>query len=195
MDITQRAAFETSILAILAERPQGISEYDLMRQLAASGYTAYERAALQDPLQLFQQHFLLFHSLYRLRRILWRDEHRWLEIGPLCIVAEPARETARQALGRPDPLAEYYLNLDELTRKTRADVDELLTQFWRRYCGREQHEAALAVLGLDASADRHAIKQRYRRLAMQHHPDRGGDSQTLQRIHAALRTLLGTSKG
>ncbi|NNG14653.1 MAG: DnaJ domain-containing protein, partial [Gammaproteobacteria bacterium] len=33
------------------------------------------------------------------------------------------------------------------------------------------------------------IKQQYRRLAMQHHPDRGGDDATLQKINAAMNIL------
>jgi curved DNA-binding protein CbpA len=33
------------------------------------------------------------------------------------------------------------------------------------------------------------IKRRYRRLAMRHHPDRGGDGVRLREINAALATL------
>lgn len=37
------------------------------------------------------------------------------------------------------------------------------------------------------------IKRHYRRLAMRHHPDRGGDKAQLQIINAAMEALLGNS--
>lgn len=41
------------------------------------------------------------------------------------------------------------------------------------------------VLGLPATATKDEAKEAYRRLAMQHHPDRGGDVEQFQAIKVA----------
>lgn len=46
-----------------------------------------------------------------------------------------------------------------------------------------------ATLGLKAGASDDDVRQAYRRLAMQHHPDRGGDSAEFQAIQEAYATL------
>jgi len=53
-----------------------------------------------------------------------------------------------------------------------------------------QRQQALAVLGLPPNATRQQIKRRYRVLAKQHHPDRGGDPRQMQRIIAAYELLM-----
>lgn len=46
-----------------------------------------------------------------------------------------------------------------------------------------------SALGVDRSADQDTIKRAYRKLAAQHHPDRGGDKNRFQEIQAAYDTL------
>ena len=53
-----------------------------------------------------------------------------------------------------------------------------------------QRQQALAVLGLPPNATLQQIKRRYRTLAKQHHPDRGGDPRQMQKIIAAYEFLM-----
>lgn len=53
-----------------------------------------------------------------------------------------------------------------------------------------QRQQALAVLGLPLNATPQQIKHRYRTLAKQHHPDRGGDPHQMQKIIAAYEFLM-----
>lgn len=50
-------------------------------------------------------------------------------------------------------------------------------------------QQALAVLGLPTNATPQQIKRRFRALAKQFHPDRGGDQKQMQRIIAAYEIL------
>jgi hypothetical protein len=49
---------------------------------------------------------------------------------------------------------------------------------------------ALRVLALSSTADRDDVKRAYRRLAQEHHPDRGGDPDTFHEIARAYERLL-----
>jgi curved DNA-binding protein CbpA len=49
---------------------------------------------------------------------------------------------------------------------------------------------AQKMLGLGERASLSQIKERYRELARQHHPDAGGESEAMQEINAAYALLL-----
>lgn len=48
----------------------------------------------------------------------------------------------------------------------------------------------LAVLGLVNGASNEQIKDAYRKLAMQHHPDRNGDANEFARVTKAYKSLI-----
>lgn len=48
---------------------------------------------------------------------------------------------------------------------------------------------AYAVLGVQRGADLTEIKAAYRRLMLQHHPDKGGDLEAAKQINAAYEAL------
>jgi DnaJ-class molecular chaperone len=50
------------------------------------------------------------------------------------------------------------------------------------------------ILGLDKSANAEQIKQAFRRLASQHHPDKGGDTGKFQEVQEAYAVLSDTAK-
>ncbi len=188
MDAVVVAGLEAAILEQLQAHPQGLSEHALLCALRADARGACLRGSLQDPLTLFRSHFVLFHTLYRLRERCWAAASAHLEVGPLRIALEAYRRGAA-ALVRRDPLRDYYLDRANLERLGAAEVQALLADFWTRLQRREGRAEALAVLGLEDPVDAPAIKRRYRRLAMRHHPDRGGSTRALQRLNAAMRQL------
>jgi len=51
-----------------------------------------------------------------------------------------------------------------------------------------------SILGVPKGASADEIKKAYRKMASQHHPDKGGDTQTFQQIEEAYRTLSDDKK-
>ena len=54
----------------------------------------------------------------------------------------------------------------------------------------EARQQAARVFGVPLDADERAVKARYRQLAKQVHPDRGGDVEAFRQVHWALEVLL-----
>lgn len=50
------------------------------------------------------------------------------------------------------------------------------------------------ILGVDKGADAKTIKKAYRKLAMKHHPDKGGDPETFKKMSVAYETLADPEK-
>ena len=182
--------FQTTLLELLGRHPNGVSEYELFNQLSALNFPDYQESARRPALGLFRAHFALFHALYRLRDRLWDERRAHLDIHTLCIQLGPYSAQYSNLPSRRDPLRDYYLDARHLQETTAGDVEQLLGKFWRRFGPRDQRAQALGVLGLSDPVDDATIKQTWRRLAMQHHPDRGGSEQRLQEINAALTALL-----
>lgn len=178
------------LYALLRANPSGSSEYQLIQALKARHCVHLPNAPLSDELNLFRTHFLVFNALYRLRERLWQEQLAHLSIDPLCIRLHDFI-AAEAALAERDPLRDYYLDLDNL-RDTRAqDVQRLLDDFWTRLRGGDEKRAALQLFELDDTppVDLARLKRRYRQLASQHHPDRGGDTERLQSINLAMEIL------
>lgn len=174
---------------ILALHPEGLSEYDLLQRLRGDMRSGFAAGRADDLDDLFRTHFLLFHLLYRLRDQLRQEQAGELEIHTLAVRWQRWTDVAPQALAQPDALAAYYLDLDNLKATSRADIDHMLGRFWARFARYDRRGEALAVLELPEDADADAIVRQYRRLAMRHHPDRGGDAARLQAVHAAMAIL------
>lgn len=184
-------ARERRLLVLLRAHPGGVDEYRLIKTLQAGPARALPEGALSDALILFRCHCLLHNALYRLCDRLRRWRVADLEIGPLQTRLLPYR-AGRAALGAPDPLRAVYLDLERLQHATTEDIEELLRLFWRRYYAADDRARALRTLGFEREPeDYRALKRRYRRLAMRHHPDRGGDPDTLRIINGAMRALEG----
>ena len=183
------AYLENMLLNILQEQEDGLREYDLIEIMATQGVEDFEGEIYQDRLTMFQRHFLLFHCLYRLRDRLLSHKEGDLEIHCLKIKLIPFEFEDTQFPCPTDALRDYYLDLTNLIRTTASDVDVLLDHFWVRYVAADNRKDALKVLGLADPVSLGDIKAKYRRLVMEHHPDRGGDKATFQAINKAMIEL------
>lgn len=179
---------------MLRTHPAGLSEYELIKTLEAENEADFSSDHLRDNLSLFQTHFLLFHALYCLQDQLWKKQTAQLDIHTLCIRLLPFNAASSSQLSEHDPLREYYLDLNNLENTEANDVDNLLSQFWSRFVGNNDRRQALATLELEDPVDWPAIKTQHRRLAMLHHPDRGGNEERLQAINAAMDILARDSR-
>lgn len=180
------------VLHWLRETPEGCSEYELLKRVE-TGSDAFANVSDEQQLALFQKHFLLMNALYRLQTTLWEDERLWLQISPLRIVlggaATIVAETKDLADGNAHALKDYYLDWRNFTDADNDSVAELLAGFWRRYVAHDEQLRALEILKLNADSDWSTIKQQYRRLAAQAHPDRGGDNARFLEIREAYEIL------
>lgn len=179
---------ERRIEELLVAERAGVSEHTLLRRLAREGLEPFATLRFEDELGLFRAHFILFHSLYRLQERLRRHRRAELSVSPLRI-ALGAYHSGAAGLAEPDPMRAFYLDRRNLAM-SRNEVRRLLQGFRRRAAADERQEA-LAVLDLAEPVDYPAIKRRYRELAMRHHPDRGGDTASLQRLNWAMQVLEG----
>lgn len=167
----------------------GMSEFELIQKLRLDKTVDFISSDFSDNLTLFQSHFLLFHHLYQLQSQLRSRQQGNLEISPLNIRLSDYRVGVSQ-LQPYDALRNYYLDADNLNHATAEDIDSMLDSFWRRYLNPAGRQAALRDLGLEDPVDDQTIKKSYRKLAMAHHPDRGGETQRLQILNEAIRVLL-----
>lgn len=179
---------EAPLLEVLRHRPDGISEFDLIRTLQGDeGFPEFDANALADPVSLYRTHFMLFHVLYRLDARLTEER---VEVGCLRCRLRPRESGHGQPghLDTADPVRAYYLDLANL-ELDRPEIERLMGSFWRLLNRGGEREAALASLGLSDPVSDAEIKAAYRRLIMQHHPDRGGDTRRVQELNEALATL------
>lgn len=174
---------------ILSENPAGMREYDLMSALDQRCVGGFGGTAFADQLSMFQSHFILFHCLYVLRDQLHQSASAGLDIHCLSIRLTPFKQSNRGLPQQHDPMRDYYLDLTNLEKTDAREVDQLLTKFWQRFIAMDERQQALEKLGLSDPIEYSQIKSRYRRLVMEHHPDRGGDHESLQLVNEAMRTL------
>ncbi len=178
----------SSLLASCLADGSEHSEYDLIRWLQAPEQAIFREDALADTTTMFRTHFLVMHCLYRLRNEWLENGRGFLSITALRIVLLPPDQRGGQEISEQDPLADYYLDLNELST-SEEDIDQLLNDFWKRMVIPESYDDDLACLGLSAPADKQSIRMQYRRLAMEHHPDRGGNHEKFREITAAYQRL------
>lgn len=184
----------SEIEQILDESVTPLAEYQLIQSLKHKGLVAADYSF--SPLSLFRVHFLVFNALYSLQPV-FAERNQALIISPMEIYTRPLEEgSSAETLAelQDQPLREFYLSWDYYHEATEEGVEELLQKFWRSFArrgvvGDSERREALAELELEDPVSPVDIKRQYRRLAMLHHPDRGGSDERLRRINAALAVL------
>jgi len=177
-----------TLLSILGQHPDGLSEVQLFRALSKAGYTQFAAQRPESSLQLFKRHFLLFHLLYLCQNHCYLEQMGNLSIHTLCICLHPYRP-GQPELDTHDALKAYYLDYSQLDATTKDDVDSLLNSFWNQCVSTDEAADALATLEMRQADSYQQVKQQYRRLAMRYHPDRGGSTDKLQQLNQAKETL------
>ena len=167
-----------------------MGEYELIKMLEEQGFDfSVENHSYE--MTMFKKHFMVMNALYQLQQDLFEDGF-YLTITALDIRLEPLRDSCgKQALlnDGDHKVREYYLDWCHLENTSQQDVENLLTGFWTKYYSLDKQSAALDILGLDETADWLSIKSSYRRMAAEHHPDRGGDQSRFIEIREAFELL------
>lgn len=179
-------------MAAMKRYPLGLSEFDLICEIRKDS-DIFSESYGGDNLKLFRTHFLLFNSLYRLRRELIAGGSKTLEIGPLNIRLRSFDNgfDSEALIDSVDmKLEEYYLDMGNYEKTGLEDVREMLDDFWQQYLAQNHRRQALFELGLDADAGWTDVQKRYRELVALHHPDKGGSKEIFQNLTAAKETLV-----
>lgn len=178
------------LLVLLQQAAGSYKVHELMAALRQQG--EIPRLADDEHLQLFRVNFLIMNALYQLQAELY-EEGWWLVISTLDIRLEPlvGSSEASHGFALGENLRSYYLDWQVFWQTDRAEVEALLNRFWRAYDGEGHKAEALALFELNEGASQEAIRRRWRELALQHHPDRGGNAETFIRIRWAWEVLRG----
>ena len=195
MNTLQRSRLLDTIQLVLEAHPQGLNEHALIKALGETGVIEVTPSTFSDTMTLFRTHFLVYNALYELKDELIKKAHWIMEISAVNIQLHPY-EFGHDLLEEKDPMRDYYLDLTALQETTEEELDDMLRNFWKKIDIEEEKQVkrglsqrALECLELSEPITFAEIKQRYRKLAMQHHPDRGGDPIKIQEINEAMAIL------
>jgi hypothetical protein len=177
----------------LRQSPAGLSELELIRALQHPPWELVGEVQFHEPEQLYPVHFLLFHVLYLLRDQC-AGTGTTLTISPLSIRLQEDRTVSGNGLpDTGDNLRRFYLDLSQYHLPEGA-IQTMMDNFWAGRTGTApaltDALAAAEVLGFECVPDHFPeVKLRFRRAVMQAHPDRGGDTEAIQRLNQAFAVL------
>lgn len=177
--------------ALLRTHPEGMSELAMLRALQQLPWQLFGSIDFSSPAALYPAHFLLFHSLYRRREELAIEGRETIDINALSIRIRGMEDTDDQQAGHHDALHAFYRDPanHELAEST---INRMLDDFWQGITrpADDELEYACRTLAIDAPPpDLGTARAAFRRLAMRHHPDRGGTNEELQALNRAMATV------
>jgi len=142
----------------------------------------------ENPLSFYQRHFYLFHQLYKLRRKLGPSKQSLVITSiEICLVD---KSSTTKELSKPDLLSAFYLDMNNFYLPE-EEVEKMLQSFWLKYTALDKKSNALSVLGLTGieNINLKLLKSRFNKLALEKHPDRGGNPEEFQEIKLAYQEL------
>lgn len=176
--------------------------------------------ARSDALTLYQNHFLLFHTLYCLQDEFYK-EGRYLFVHFMRTILVPYPEEGQcrffiEDFGRfckascpgqcycdfhanmlGDTALEelsikyFYLDPQNFYRLNEDTATAFINGTWEILSHYEEYKRSFEILGLPETSDLPMIKKKFRRLAKQYHPDRGAQSrEKFHEINNAYQLLL-----
>lgn len=106
-----------------------------------------------------------------------------LKKKPMCFACDRWNEVE-------DNMQAIAKTIEALRGIERWGSGQMVEQAFTGFIALPAPEQPWQVLGIDSHASREEIEAAHRRLAMEHHPDRGGDADRMARINAARDSLL-----
>ncbi|WP_303289309.1 DNA-J related domain-containing protein [Marinobacter sp. SS5-14b] len=173
--------------------PLGLSELALIKALQSDRWGLIGAVDFLNTERLYPVHFLLFHTLYRLRDQLLPGGEG-IDLSPMRLTLTRTDDPARQSLpGREDELRAFYLDLTQYFMSGSA-ISDMMDDFWAGSIRQKPDSVATSsaadTLGFDALPPHFtAVKQRFRKLVMKAHPDRGGSTAEVQNLNEAFAVL------
>lgn len=179
-------SFNQIILDYLFEQESPIGEYQLLQHIDTQLPEFFD--SLGTSPTLYKKHFLLFNTLYEIDGELTKRNLR-LIISPLDIRVVPTTE-ARAEISETDGLRHFYQDIGNL-ELSEQEVMEMQKLFWQKYLALDKKSEALEILGLvdEKVINLDKVKKQYKKLAQQHHPDKGGDEALFLKISEAFEQL------
>ncbi|MDX1694866.1 MAG: DNA-J related domain-containing protein [Ketobacteraceae bacterium] len=181
--------FVMDVLRILRQRPGGVKIYELLSGLDQE--LVNQVVDTEDyNLSIFRKNFLLMNALYQLQLRLLKD-NLYLSIGQIEVQLLPTHQVNQKKLTNAGEqrIREYYFNWKNYEKTRSDDVIALLESFWNKYRATDKLTEALIVLGVTETTAWPEIQRKYRSLARENHPDKGGDTQRFIEIREAYEVL------
>ena len=181
--------FVMDVLRVLKKRPGGVKIYELLSGLDQELVAKVVNTEDYN-LSIFRKNFLLMNALYQLQLRLLKDD-LYLSIGQIEVQLLPSKSISEKKLTNAGEqrIREYYFNWKNYERTSSDEVIALLRQFWDRYRASDKLTDALMVLGVTETTAWPEIQRKYRVLARENHPDKGGDTERFIEIREAYEVL------
>jgi hypothetical protein len=197
LQLLQNQLASLILSAIPAAKDKSLTEQYLLSRL---GLKLTMDAELSPDLQRFQQHFVLYHLLYRLQTEWLTTGEGFLSICLAKVTLLTTYSPASHELAEQNDNSsrrEYYTNWQNFYAMSEQLLDDYLQQFWQRYSKVEVNTALLSAeqaqqcLQLNPDFTLTELKKAYRRKALLLHPDRtSGDVEKFRQVQQAYQQLL-----
>lgn len=191
--------FDNAILTILKQG--SLSEFELIKTLQQAPYFLFNDNIFKDELSLFQSHFVIHNTLYRLRDIGLSSGEYDIDTLTTQLRFIPLHHLSSNKdlieVNRPEviKLREYYLDWDNFSKTEKDDVLDLLGNFWHSYSRLDFHSSshdlqqALTAMGFEALPSRKELKSKYKQLSNLYHPDKGGNAEQFSVLQHHYQTI------